>query len=98
MRIEINNKKNTIPFEKIKDGEVFLLSGSYLMKITPIIDENNNAHNAVDLRTGAAILVNPTIKYEPVAATLKYEPVAATLKINFDNPTTTVAERKESKG
>ena len=89
MRIEINNKKNTIPFEKIKDGEVFLLSGSYLMKITPIIDENNNAHNAVDLRTGAVILVNPTIEYEPVAATLK---------INFDNPTAVVAERKESKG
>ena len=89
MRIEINNKKNTIPFEKIKDGEVFLLSGSYLMKITPIIDENNNAHNAVDLRTGAVILVNPTIEYEPVAATLK---------INFDSLTSTVAERKESKG
>lgn len=89
MRIEINNKKNTIPFEKIKDGEVFLLSGSYLMKITPIIDENNNAHNAVDLRTGAVILVNPTIEYESVVATLK---------ISFDNPTTMVAERKESKG
>lgn len=89
MRIEINNKKNMIPFEKIKNGEVFLLSGSYLMKIAPIIDENNNAHNAVDLRTGAVILVNPIIEYEPVVATLK---------ISFDNPTTTVAERKESKG
>lgn len=89
MRIEINDKKNTMPFEEIKNGEVFLLSGSYLMKITPIIDEYNNPHNAVDLRTGAVILVNPTIEYEPVVATLK---------ISFDNPTTMVAERKESKG
>lgn len=89
MRIEINNQKNTMPFEKIKNGEVFLFSGSYLMKINPIIDECNNAHNAVDLRTGAVILVTPTIEYEPVAATLK---------INFDNPTAAVVERKESRG
>ena len=64
MRIEINSKKNTMPFEKIKNGEVFLLSGSYLMKIAPIIDENNNTHNAVDLRTGATSLVNPTAEYD----------------------------------
>lgn len=43
MKIEINKKKNMVSFEKIRCGEVFLLSGSYLMKITPIIDENNNA-------------------------------------------------------
>ena len=89
MKIEISKKKNMVSFEKIKDGEVFLLSGSYLMKIAPIIDENNNTHNAVDLRTGATMLVNPTVEYEPVAATLR---------INFDNPTSMVAERKESKG
>lgn len=87
MRIEINNKKNTIPFEKIKNGEVFLLSGSYLMKIAPIIDENKNAHNAVDLRTGAVMLVNPTVEYEPVAAILM---------INSDSPTTMVAVREGS--
>ncbi len=87
MRIEINKKKNMVSFEKIKDGEVFLLSGSYLMKITPIIDENNNAHNAVDLRTGAIMLVNPTVEYESVAATLM---------INFDSPTTMTAVREGS--
>ena len=89
MKIEISKKKNMVSFEKIKDGEVFLLSGSYLMKIAPIIDKNNNTHNAVALRTGATMLVNPTVEYELVAATLK---------INFDNPTAVVAERKESKG
>ena len=85
MRIEINDKKNTIPFEEIKNGEVFLLSGSYLMKIAPIIDENNNAHNAVDLRTGATSLVNPTVEYEVVTATLMVSP---------DNLATTVAVRE----
>lgn len=89
MKIEINKKKNMVSFEKIRCGEVFLLSGSYLMKIASIIDENNNAHNAVDLRTGAITLVNPTVEYELVAATLM---------INPDSPTTMTAERKESKG
>lgn len=87
MKIEVSKKKNMVSFEKIKDGEVFLLSGSYLMKITPIIDENNNAHNAVDLRTGAIMLVNPTVEYESVAATLM---------INFDSPTTMTAVREGS--
>lgn len=87
MRIEINNKKNTIPFEKIKDGEVFLLSGSYLMKINPIIDENNNVHNAVDLCTGAIMFVNPIVEYEPVTAILM---------INPDSPITTAAVREGS--
>jgi len=87
MKIEISKKKNMVSFEKIKDGEVFLLSGSYLMKIAPIIDENKNTHNAVDLRTGAIMLVNPTVEYEPVAAILM---------INPDSPTTTTAVREGS--
>lgn len=87
MKIEISKKKNTVSFEKIKDGEVFILSGSYLMKIAPIIDENKNAHNAVDLRTGAIMLVNPTVEYEPVAAILM---------INPDSPITTAAVREGS--
>lgn len=89
MKIEINKKKNMVSFEKIRCGEVFFFSGSYLMKIAPIIDENNNAHNAVDLRAGATSLVNPTVEYEPVAALLM---------INPDSPIATTAERKESKG
>lgn len=87
MKIEISKKKNMVSFEKIKDGEVFLLSGSYLMKIAPIIDENNNVHNAVDLRTGVIMLVNPTVEYEPVAAILM---------INPDSPTTMTAVREGS--
>lgn len=87
MKIEISKKKNMVSFEKIKDGEVFLLSGSYLMKIAPIIDENKNAHNAVDLRTGAIMLVNSIAEYEPVVATLM---------INFDSPTTMTAVREGS--
>ena len=87
MKIEINKKKNTVSFEKIRRGEVFLLSGSYLMKIAPIIDENNNAHNAVDLRTGATSLVNPTVEYEVVTATLM---------INPDSPIATTAVREGS--
>lgn len=89
MKIVINHKTNTVPFEKIKNGEVFLFSGSYLMKIVPIIDEYNNAYNAVDLRTGDIIFVNPIVEYEPVAATLK---------INFGDPVTTVAVRGKSEG
>lgn len=85
MKIEISKKKNMVPFEKIKDGEVFLLSGSYLMKIAPIIDENKNPHNAVDLRTGVIMLVNPTVEYEPVAAILM---------INPDSPIATTAVRE----
>lgn len=85
MKIEINKKKNMVSFEKIRCGEVFLLSGSYLMKIASIIDENNNAHNAVDLRTGATSLVNPTVEYEVVTATLMVSP---------DNLATTVAVRE----
>lgn len=85
MKIEINKKKNMVSFEKIRCGEVFLLSGSYLMKIAPIIDENNDAHNAVDLRTGATLLVNPTVEYEVVIATLMVSP---------DNLATTVAVRE----
>ena len=87
MKIEISKKKNMVSFEKIKDGEVFLLSGSYLMKIAPIIDENKNVHNAVDLRTGAIMLVNPIVEYEPVAAILM---------INPDSPTTMTAVREGS--
>lgn len=87
MKIEISKKKNMVSFEKIKDGEVFLLSGSYLMKIAPIIDENNNVHNAVDLRTGAIMLVNPTVEYEPVAAILM---------INPDSPIPATAVREGS--
>lgn len=85
MKIEISKKKNMVSFEKIKDGEVFILSGSYLMKIAPIIDENKNAHNAVDLRTGAIMLVNPTVEYEVVTATLMVSP---------DNLATTVTVRE----
>lgn len=85
MKIEINKKKNMVSFEKIRCGEVFLLSGSYLMKITPIIDEFNNARNAVDLRTGATSLVNPTAEYEVVTVTLMVSP---------DNLATTVAVRE----
>lgn len=87
MKIEVSKKKNMVPFEKIRWGEVFLLSGSYLMKITPIIDEFNNANtrNAVDLRTGATSFVNPTAEYEPVAALLM---------INPDSPIATTAVRE----
>ena len=89
MKIEVSKKKNMVPFEKIRWGEVFLLSGSYLMKITPIIDEFNNANtrNAVDLRTGATSFVNPRVEYEPVAAILM---------INPDSPTTMTAVREGS--
>lgn len=87
MKIEFSKKKNMVPFEEIKEGEVFLFSDSYLMKIAPITDENENVHNAVGLRTGAVMLVNPTIEYEPVAATLM---------INFDSPTTMTAVREGS--
>lgn len=85
MKIEVSKKKNMVPFEKIRWGEVFLLSGSYLMKIVPIIDEYNNAHNAVDLRTGDIIFVNPIVEYEVVTATLM---------VSSDNLATTVAVRE----
>ena len=59
MKIEINKKKNMVSFEKIRCGEVFLLSGSYLMKIAPIIAAEYEP-------VAARLMINPD---SPIATT-----------------------------